>query len=314
MTYEAKVVRSSLQKRVEASLLNRTLPQGGLTDRRGGAFQVDSTVWAILALRSCGLSPDALERHCTVLADAQQADGRISISKDHPDSFWPTPLVVLAWLQSPSCEAALQQAVRFLLNTSGVHLPRKADAPWAHDTVLHGWPWVDETHSWIEPTALGITALRATGHGAHNRVQEAVQMLLNRQLPHGGWNYGNTLVFGKELHPMPESTGAALAGLSGMVKRDTVLPSLEYLRGEVARLQTPISLGWSLIGLASWDLWPSNGAALVERCLANQARYGEYDTAALSLLCLGALSEKHEGKPAFTPLHSTAQLPAATVQ
>jgi hypothetical protein len=148
----------------------------------------------------------------------------------------------------------------------------------------------------------------------HERVQEAVRMLLDRQLPHGGWNYGNTSVFGKELHPMPESTGAALAGLSGAVDRDAVLPSLQYLQGKVAQLQTPISLGWSLLGLASWDLWPPNGAALVERCLANQARYGKYDTAALSLLCLGALSERHEGTTALTPLHVTAQQPAASIQ
>ena len=108
-------------------------------------------------------------------------------------------------------------------------------------------------------------------------------MILDRQLPHGGWNYGNTLVFGRELPPMPESTGAALAGLAGQVDRRAVARSLDYLRGEVDRFRTPISLGWSLLGLAAWDLWPSNGTALVERCLANQSRYGE-------LRYIGALS------------------------
>ena len=88
---------------------------------------------------------------------------------------------------------------------------------------------------------------------------------------------------------MPESTGAALAGLAGQAEQGTVARSLDYLQGEVDRLRTPISLGWGLLGLAAWDLWPSNGAALVERCLANQARYGEYDTSALCLLLLAAL-------------------------
>jgi len=115
-------------------------------------------------------------------------------------------------------------------------------------------------------------------------------MVLDRQLPHGGWNYGNTLVFGKELHPMPESTGAGLAGLAGLVGRDVVLPSLSYLQDKVTRLRTPISLGWSLLGLAAWDLSPPNAEALAERCLANQGRYGEYETSALSLLILGALA------------------------
>ncbi len=91
---------------------------------------------------------------------------------------------------------------------------------------------------------------------------------------------------------MPESTGAALTSLAGTVGHDTVSRSLNYLQGEVGRLRTPISLGWGLLGLAAWDRWPSNGAALVERCLANQTRYGEYDTSALCLLLLAALEEE----------------------
>ena len=151
-------------------------------------------------------------------------------------------------------------------------------------------------HSWIEPTALAVIALKATGHGDHDRVREAIRMMLDRQLPHGGWNYGNTLVFGRELHPMPESTGAALAGLAGQVEQGTVARSLDYLQDEVDRLRTPVSLGWALLGLAAWDRWPSNGAALVERCLANQARYGQYDTSALCLLLLGALADEADMK------------------
>ena len=89
---------------------------------------------------------------------------------------------------------------------------------------------------------------------------------------------------------MPESTGAALTGLAGLVGRQKIAQSLAYLQGEADRLRTPVSLGWTLLGLAAWDLWPANGLALVERCLANQSRYGEYDTSALSLLFLGALA------------------------
>jgi hypothetical protein len=158
---------------------------------------------------------------------------------------------------------------------------------------------VADTHSWIEPTALAVIALKATGHGQHGRVREAIRMMLDRQLPHGGWNYGNTLTFGRELHPMPESTGAALTGLAGEVDRETISRSLDYLQGEADRLRTPISLGWALLGLAAWGVRPAKGEALVERCLANQSRYGEYDTSALCLLFLGALAGK---TPAQHPL------------
>jgi hypothetical protein len=223
-------------------------------------------------------------------------------------------LAILAWQNSPASQVAQSRAVRFLLDTTGIHFPRKPNAASAHDPNLKGWPWIDNTHSWVEPTATCVMALRGTGHGQHDRVIEAIRMILDRQLPHGGWNFGSTLEFGRELRPMPETTGAALAGLAGMVGREKVIRSLDYLQGEVARLQTPISLGWSLLGLAAWELWPSNGAALVERCLANQTRYGDYDTSALCLLFLGALAGEPDTRTPLFLYGSRDQASAAISQ
>ncbi|HEU5407517.1 MAG TPA: prenyltransferase/squalene oxidase repeat-containing protein [Nitrospira sp.] len=274
----------------EGTLLRRALPGGGFSGRPGGQFQADSTAWCILALTANGGPVDLLDQSRHLLIREQLPDGRLCVSKTHPASFWPTSLAILAWQDSEPCREAQQRAIRFLLDTTGFHFPRESDAPSPHNSLLKGWPWVGETHSWVEPTAMAMMALRATGHSHHDRVQEAVRMLLDRQLPHGGWNYGNTLVFGKELHPMPESTGAALAGLASAVDRDAVMPSLTYLSDQVTRLRTPISLGWSLLGLAAWRMSPPNAVTLVERCLANQERYGEYETSALCLLLLGALA------------------------
>lgn len=299
---------------VEASLSRRLLPDGGIVGRLGGTFQVDSTAWGILALRACGGSDDILERLRALLAREQSGDGRVCVHRNHPATSWPTSLTILAWQHSPASQLAQRRAIHFLLNTTGVHFPLKPDAPWAHDTALKGWPWINDTHSWVEPTALCMMALRATGDDQHDRVREAIRMMLNRQLAHGGWNYGNTIIFGKELHPMPESTGAALAGLAGQVEQGTVARSLDYLQGEVTRLRTPISLGWSLLGLAAWDLWPSNGAALVERCLSNQSRYGDYDTSALCLLFLGALAGEPDTKIALFSHSSRNQAPTVLNQ
>ena len=111
---------------------------------------------------------------------------------------------------------------------------------------------------------------------------------------------------------MPESTGAALTGLAGMVGQEKVAQSLAYLQGEAARLRTPISLGWTLLGLAAWDCWPSDGLALVERCLASQSRYGEYDTSALCLLLLGALAGEKGNNVTFLA-SSSGRPPALAV-
>ncbi|MEK6787035.1 MAG: prenyltransferase/squalene oxidase repeat-containing protein [Nitrospirota bacterium] len=305
---------SSLRTLGSAALLRRALPSGEFSGRPGGQFQVDSTAWGILALTACDGSAELLDQSRHLLMREQLLDGRLCVNKTHPASYWPTSLAILAWQDSQSCSEAQQRAIRFLLDTTGFHFPRESDAPSAHDSQLKGWPWVDETHSWVEPTAMSVMALRATGYGRHDRVQEAVHMLLDRQLPHGGWNYGNTLVFGKELHPMPESTGAALAGLAGDVDRKKVARSLDYLQGEVDRLRTPISLGWALLGLAAWRMAPPNAATLVERCLANQKRYGEYETSALCLLVLGALAMEMGGQIPLLTASVYKGLPLALTQ
>lgn len=292
-------MNSRLRADGRAALLGRVLADGGFPGRPRGAFQVDSTAWGILALSACDGPTKVLTQARHLLMRDQLGDGRLCVDTTHPASFWPTSLAILAWEHSEPCRDAQQRAIRFMLDTTGRHFPRTADLPSAHDTMLKGWPWVGETHSWVEPTAMGMMALRAVGHGQHDRVQEAVRMLLDRQLPHGGWNYGNALVLGTELRPMPESTGAALAGLAGLAERDAVQASLTYLQQEVIRLRTPISLGWSLLGLAAWKHTPSNAALLVERCLANQERYGEYETSALCLLVLGALAGREPDDPSL---------------
>ena len=294
-------------------LENRALPEGGFPSRSGEPFRSDATAWAILACSRLDPAHPLLGSARNRLTTAQDPDGRVSMSREHEEAFWPTALSVLAWHGSEGHEPHCLRGVQFLLKTTGRHPSKNPDGQAGHDPSIPGWPWIDRTHSWIEPTALSVLALRMTGHGQHDRVREGIRMILDRQLPHGGWNYGNTTVYGQELHAMPESTGAALAALAGQVQEGTVARSLDYLQGEADRLRTPISLGWGLLGLGVWDHLPSNSEALVERCLANQARYGEYDTSALGLLLLAALEREAGAKsmlfPRVTHQHLSAVQP-----
>ena len=284
------MLSSALSRVAKEEFSRRLLADGGVADRPQGQFRIDATAWTIITLSALDESPALIDRCRARLRSEQGNDGRVWVSRENPDTFWPTALAVLAWQDSPACTDAQKRAVKFLLETSGVHDRLQSTEVAGHDAALKGWPWVANTHSWIEPTVLSIIALKAAGYGRHDRVKEALRMILDRQLPHGGWNYGNTLVFGRELRPMPESTGAALTALAGHVEKGVVARSLDYLQGGVNGSRTPVSLGWGLLGLAAWHMWPSNGLRLVERCLANQSRYGEYDTSALCLLLLGALA------------------------
>ena len=92
------------------------------------------------------------------------------------------------------------------------------------------------THSWVEPTAINVLALRSADQAGHPRCREAVKLLLDRQLPEGGWNYGNTTVLGHVLRPQVQPTGLALAALAGETDiRPKVHRSLDLLGQTLSR-------------------------------------------------------------------------------
>jgi hypothetical protein len=260
------------------------LPEGGFSKYRGESFRSDVTAWAVLADEACGGSRDITTIACRRLSKSQLSDGRIPVIESHPESYWPTALAVLAWKKVPGFEGEAELAARFLLTTTGKHWLKKKDAIFDHDTSIKGWSWIENTHSWIEPTSLAVLALKAWGYAGHKRVLEAVKMILDRQLPSGGWNYGNTFVFGKELPPIPECTGHALCALAGYTESDVVKLSIEYLNREARKIRTPLTLSWSIFGLTAWLKRPFQVHDWILESLALQSRYGNYDTVLLSQL------------------------------
>ena len=114
-------------------------------------------------------------------------------------------------------------------------------------------------------------------------------MLLDRQLPKGGWNYGNTLVYGKELYPFPDTTGVALTALAGHASKDQVKGSIAYLRAQADQCHTPLSLAWTLFGLGAWGEFPTEGMAWVVETLKKQDKFGPYRTSLMSILALAYL-------------------------
>jgi hypothetical protein len=265
-------------------LKERALDGGGFAANPRGDYRPEATCWAILALLGDPANHGLIERARARLAAGQLSDGRVCISPDHPEVDWPTSLAVFAWHRSPEYQKNQALAAHFLMTSSGAYWQKKADSPAAHDTSIKGWSWIAGTHSWVEPTGLAMMALKIAGYGRQARVQEATRLLLDRQLPRGGWNYGNTSVFGQELRPMPLSTGIALSALKDETPRETIQRSLTYLKSRAINLHTPRSLGWSLLGLAGWQAQPESALSLIDDCLMRQDRYGVYDTPSLALL------------------------------
>jgi len=276
---------------VMAELNRRMLPEGGLADHAGGDYRSDTTAWAILAFKAFGKDAGVLQHLQARLAAEQLIDGRVCISQKYPDVFWPTSLAILAWHGSTQYADSQKRAIDFLLHISGMPWEKKPDSPFAHDTSIKGWPWIENTYSWVEPTALALIALRTSGFEKHPRAIEAIKLLMDRQSPKGGWNYGNTIVYGNELHSMPGPTGIALQAISGLVSRDKIEKSLIYLKTNVEKLYTPFALGWSLLGLSAWNERPADSQALIVSSLDRQKRYGPYATSLLSLLVLASICE-----------------------
>ncbi len=256
----------------------------------GGQSRTDATAWTVMALSIAGERPETLRVARGRLAIDQLENGAVSFLTDQPETIWTTPLAILAWSGSTEFASRKDKAIDFLLKTTGSHSAREPNSPVGHDSALKGWPWVSRTHSWAEPTALSVIALRVTGYEAHERVQEALRMLMDRQLTGGGWNFGSTLVFGRELYPMPETTGMALSSIAGMVPKTDVGKSLNYLRSNIGEAQTPITLCWSLLGLSAYGERPDSAEKLIMECLSHQKRYGVYDTVMLSLLLIACLA------------------------
>lgn len=268
----------------------RCLPDGAFPPRPGAGPAVDSTAWAIVALAAAGEEGPQLAPSLGWLAARQLEDGRVPLEPELRDVIWPTPLAMLAWCAAGAHPDRVARAAEFLLRHTGRHWKRKPEDPVAHDTSIPGWPWVLGAHSWIVPTALALLALRRAGRPEHPRVAEAVAMLLDRQLPSGGWNYGNTVVFGQTLRPMPDTTGTALAALAGLISREKVAASIHYLDEAVKRVRTPLSLGWGLLGLAAWNARPAAAVAWIEEALEASGHLGPYETGSLAVLLIAALA------------------------
>lgn len=275
------------------ALIRRAGADGGFAAADGEASRPDATAWAAMALFAAALAPELVAAARAALAAAQSPDGRLALMPERPEAAWPTALAIMAWLPDPARAENVSRAAAWLLAHPGSHWPKRSEeqAVIGHDTSLRGWTWIDGAHSWVEPTALAMLALGALAAPPAEALAEATRLLLDRQLPDGGWNYGNTRVFRNILLPVPESAGHALAALAGRVATGEVAPSLAYLQGPQCAVATPLAAAWRAFGLGAWGLAGDDVAGLCLAALERQSRYGPYDTPQLAQ-CLAAAASR----------------------
>jgi hypothetical protein len=240
-------------------------------DRRGPAA-TEPVCLAAIAFAAYGRARESSQALQWV-SSLQAGDGSVGVTAELATPAWPTALAIVAsgYIEANDSADVLglhmnaglpaaaghdgkpfdrPRAIDWLLETKGTTQdlqPHKA----GHDSLLVGWPWVAGTHSWIEPTAWAVLALKSAGHGDHARTREAVRLLHDRLLVDGGCNYGNTTVLGQVLRPHIQPTGLALLALAGETDHDgRIERSLAYLEGEINRDTTTASLAYGVLGLA----------------------------------------------------------------
>ena len=240
-----------------------TSPCGYHADEPSAA---EPTALAALALVGAGRS-DAAQQHLKWLAAAQSSAGSIAPFAELTKSAWPTPLAILAAAIAGRSGATgtapadhsgfnISAASQWLLSAAGNAVENSPDI--GHNGQLIGWPWVLGTHSWQEPSAWSVLALKSLGQTNHPRTREGVRLLVDRLLSTGGCNFGNTTVLGQKLRPQVEPTGLALLALAGEPVSDPRIElSLQYLSSTVSNETTPISLSYGLIGLTAHHRRPA---------------------------------------------------------
>ncbi len=125
-------------------------------------------------------------------------------------------------------------------------------------------------------------------------------MLVNRLLPTGGCNYGNTFVLFQQLRPHVQPTGICLLALAGEPIADPrIEKSIDYLLGELTDKTTTASLSYALLGLAAQGREPDAADAFLA---AAARRVLDADPSAhkLALLALAALGSQCPLVPATT--------------
>ena len=224
---------------------------GGWGYAPGQAAHLEPTCLALLALSAeAPRFRAAIDAGKAWLTQCACSDGTYRLARGRPEAVWPTALVLFV-------QASLEYPAEEVDRTAAALLGRRGrpaetiDDQEINDIDLHlvGWPWAENTFSWVEPTAWACLALRRAGQGEHPRVREGQKLLLDRALEEGGVNYGNRRIFGVSLEAIPGPTAAMLLALQGRPADPRVAAAAEFLRRQADDGEDLEHLCWARLAL-----------------------------------------------------------------
>ena len=253
------MARSADVAAIETTLLQRQLPSGGWSFFRSEQASVEATCLAGLALGSA--SHGNAVSTVRFLKKSQLSDGGWPAFQGDSEGAWTTALALCALTMLNEISEASDKALRWLLESQGKEGHwfwrwkfKTADRNVRFDPDKYGWPWISGSASWVIPTAFSIIAIKqftACDRSAvsEERIHTGVEMLLDRACVDGGWNSGNSVVYGVSLRPHVEATAIALLALQDEQRTEMIRKSLSWLRENAASVDSVSSLAWCILSL-----------------------------------------------------------------
>jgi hypothetical protein len=216
----------------------------------GRAGRLESTCWAILALaRHQGAALDIAP-----LRGWPAENGWLIDVPGTPVNVTFNALAAVVLLQHPEGTRLAAPIVKNLVSTQGIAL-QPSDAI-RQDQSLQAWPWIDQTFSWVEPTAWALLALKkALRVGAESssaidaRIHVGERLLVDRACRQGGWNYGNSNVYGQELWPYVPTTALGLIAMQDRRTEAVVGAALQSLQKDSQTERSAVALALAAICL-----------------------------------------------------------------
>jgi len=244
---------------MEQALLASANASGGWGYYAGHGSRLEPTCWALLALLPAHPSlgePSSV--HGDFIRRSQRRDGLFvegAVSKeDRPNLAFNALAAILLEHHGIGIPDARERVLSALIQHKGMKLdPSEINQ---QNNSLQGWGWVDDTFSWVEPTAWCLLALKkATPKSAQAsaRIEEAERLLVDRCCDVGGWNYGNSNMLGQMLHPFVSTTAGGLLALQDRRQDPCVVRSLEFLVKHRLAERSAMGLGLALIALRVFD-------------------------------------------------------------
>lgn len=274
---------------------------GGWGAAAGRGSNTETTALALLALESSGGRSGAVERARRWLIERQNPDGSWPLSVTVKEPSWTTALAMLGLGDGAEQKERIVKAGRWVLEQAGskpgllanlVRAIRFEKRVVRLNEDLIGWSWSPDTFSWVEPTSYCLIALKKyrrvlSEKSLRERVEEGELMIYDRMCEGGGWNYGNSSVYGDSVWPYPDVTAVALIALQDRRERKENQMSLRVLIDLAQKTDSGLALGWTAICLALYGENSDEMKKLLAQRFAKTNFLGETKLLALAALAMG---------------------------